>query len=96
MQPPQPLAQLRAHLRVERAERLVEQQHPRLDRERARQRHALALTAGELGRVALGVAGEADDFSSSSTRAAILSFGCLRIDSPKATLSRTVMCLKAA
>ena len=61
VQAPQPLAQLRAHLRVERAERLVEQQHARLDRERAGERHALALAAGELARVALVVAGEPDD-----------------------------------
>ena len=46
----QPAAQLAAHARVERAERLVEQQHARLHRERARERDALALPAGELGR----------------------------------------------
>ena len=51
----------RADLGVERAERLVEQQHLRLDRERAGERHALALAAGELVRVALVVAGEPDD-----------------------------------
>ena len=54
VQPAQPAAQLLAHLGVERAERLVEQQHLRLDRERARQRDALALAAGELGRIAVG------------------------------------------
>ena len=48
VQAAQPRPQLRADLRVERAERLVEQQHPRLDRERAGERHALALAAGEL------------------------------------------------
>jgi hypothetical protein len=48
VQPPQPAPQLLAHLGVERAERLVEQQHLRLDRQRAGQRHALALAAGEL------------------------------------------------
>ena len=41
-------------LRVERAERLVEQQHLGLDRERARERDALALAAGELVRIAVG------------------------------------------
>ena len=61
VQPAQPLAQLGAHLGVERAERLVEQQHLRLDRERAGERHALALAAGELVGVALLVAGEPDD-----------------------------------
>ena len=54
VQPAQPLAQLRADLGVEGAEGLVEQQHLRLDRERARQRHALLLAAGELGWVAVG------------------------------------------
>ena len=54
VQPAQPAAQLLAHLRVERAERLVEQQHLRLDRERARERDALALAARELVRVAVG------------------------------------------
>ena len=61
VQAAQPGAQLGADVGVERAERLVEQQHARLDGERAGQRHALALAAGELRRVALVVAGEADD-----------------------------------
>ena len=46
---------LLAQLGVERAERLVEQQHLRVGRERPHQRHALALAAGELRRHALGV-----------------------------------------
>src|SRR5205823_14568557 len=37
--------------RVERTERLVEEQHLRIDRERAREAHALALTTGELRRI---------------------------------------------
>ena len=53
---PQPDAQILAHPGVERAERLVEQQHLGLDGERPRQRHALALAARELVRVAAGVA----------------------------------------
>ncbi len=61
VQPAQPFAQLRAHLRVERAERLVQQQHLRLHRQRAGERHALQLSAGELGGVALGEAVEADE-----------------------------------
>ena len=97
VQPAQPLAQLRADLRVERAERLVEQQHARLDGERARQRHPLALAAGELVGVAVGVAREADDRPAArDVRAAIRALGCLRTFSPKATLSRTVMWRKAA
>ncbi len=48
----QPAAQILAHARVKRAEGLVEQQHARLDGERARERDALALAAGELRRIA--------------------------------------------
>ncbi len=48
----QPAAQVAAHAGVERAEGLVEQQHARLDGERAGQRHALALAARQLRRVA--------------------------------------------
>ena len=51
-------AQLLAHGRVERAERLVEQQHAGLDGERAGQRHALPLAARELGGIAVGEAVE--------------------------------------
>ncbi len=54
----QPAAQLASDLCVECAERLVEQQHPRLDGERAGQRHALPLSAGQLRGVALVEAGE--------------------------------------
>ena len=54
VQPPQPAAQLLPHLRVQRPERLVEQQHLRLDREGPGERDALALPAGELGGPALG------------------------------------------
>ncbi len=61
VQPPQPVAQLLAHRRVQRAERLVEQEHARLHGERARERHALALAAGELRRVAIGPAAEVDE-----------------------------------
>ncbi len=48
VQAAQPVAQLLADLRVERAERLVEQEDARADRERAGERHPLALPAGEL------------------------------------------------
>ena len=97
VQAPQPLAQLRADLRVEGAERLVEQQHARLDRERAGERHALALAARELARVALVVAGEPDDAEQLvDARRGSRPSGRLRMVMPKATLSRTVMCLNAA
>ena len=58
VQAPQPVAQLLAHARVESAERLVEQQHLRLDRQRAGERHPLALAAGQLRRVAVRPAGQ--------------------------------------
>jgi len=61
VQAAQPPPQLRADLRVERAERLVEQQHARLDGQRAGERHALALAAAQLRRVPILVAREADD-----------------------------------
>ena len=50
---------LLAQLQVEGAERLVEQQHLGPVDDRPRQRHPLALAAGELARLALGVAGQA-------------------------------------
>ena len=46
------LARAGAQAGVERRERLVEQHQPRLPRQRARQRHALLLAAGELVRAA--------------------------------------------
>jgi len=60
MQVAQPAAQVAPYLGVERAERLVEQQHARLDGQRAGQRHALALAARELRRRALAEAAELD------------------------------------
>jgi hypothetical protein len=43
-----------AHLGIERAERLIEQQHVGIDGKRPSQRDALALAAGELRGVAIG------------------------------------------
>ena len=48
----QPAAQILAHARVKRAKRFVQKQHARLDGERARERDALTLAAGELRRKA--------------------------------------------
>ena len=96
VQPAQPGAQLLAHLGVEGAEGLVEQQHARLDRQRAGQRHALALPARELRRVAVGQALEVHEREQLVDPRADSSLARLRTFSPKATLSRTVMCLKAA
>ena len=52
---------LLAELQVERAERLVEQQHARVVHERAPERDPLLLAARELPRLPLREAGEADE-----------------------------------
>ena len=57
----EPLPQLLPNACVERAERLVEEQHPGLDRERACKRHALALPTRELRRVPVGEPGELNE-----------------------------------
>src|SRR5581483_3868239 len=49
------------YLRVECRQRLVEEQHARLDRERAGERDALLHAAGELMRVAVAGVREADE-----------------------------------
>ena len=59
---------LLAQLQVERAERLVEQQHARLVHERAGQRDALLLAARELARLALLETREADEVEDVDTR----------------------------
>ena len=56
-----PHSQLLANVRVERPEGLVEEQHLGLDGERPGERHALALPARELGRVAIGESVEMDE-----------------------------------
>ena len=97
VQAAQPGAQIGAHLGVERAEGLVEQQDLRIDGERARQRHALALPTGQLRRVAVLESAQARRSRAVRRPACAISpLGRLRIFSPNATLSRTVMCLKAA
>ena len=48
---------LLAQVLVERAERLVEQQHVGIEHEAARQRHALLLAAGQFARIAVGECG---------------------------------------
>jgi hypothetical protein len=62
--------QLRAHLDaqlgVEVGERLVEQEHIRLDHQRARERDALLLTAGELRRPPIGKRSEPDQLEDSA------------------------------
>ena len=99
VQPPQPSAQFLTHLGVERAERLVEQQHSRLDRERARECDALALPAGELRGIAIGRHSSCTSFNSSCTRRAIsASGGRIRADARacRTRRSRTPSCGETA
>ena len=97
VQAAQPDPQLLAHARIERAERLVEQQDLGVDRECAGQAHALSLPAGELRGIALRETAELDELEQFGD--ALLDLARAADDgscSPKATLSHTVMCLKAA
>ena len=60
LDPPDLLAELAADLGVERGQRLVEEQHARLDREGAGERDALLLAARHLVRIAAGLGSEPD------------------------------------
>ena len=87
---------LLAQLQVERAERLVEQQHARLEHERTRERDALLLAARELVR-----AGAGSSPSDAPSRARGACAATLRLAHPAlletvATLSRTDMCGNSA
>ena len=87
---------LLAELEIERAERLVEEQHLGLDHGGPRERDALTLTAGELRGPAVGVLLEshrARAFIARSRRSARF---MPRTRSPYATLSITLMCGKSA
>ena len=93
----QPLAERAAGLgprpHVERSQRLVEQQQRRLNGQRARQRDALRLPAGQLCRPRAGVIGQAD------APQPIARLPCVRSPRaaprqrrPKATLSSALRC----
>ena len=85
-------AHLLAQVGVEVGQRLVEQQHLRLDHDGARQRHALLLAARQLGRIAaLEARPSARRRGSRSTRRSISARGSLRTSRPKPTFSPTVM-----
>ena len=90
LEPADLLAQLHPHLGVERRQRLVEQQHPRAQGERAGQRDPLLLAAGELVRVAVAVVGQADQLQQLGGPARRSALARLRTRRPKATLSATV------
>ena len=86
-----------AKLRVERGERLVEQQHRRVRDERPRDRDALLLPAGELVRIALAEALQANVLERGrDLRRRSRAAGVLAIWSGNATLPSTVMCGKSA
>src|SRR5664279_5925107 len=59
---PQPAAQFLANFGVERAERLIQEQNTRFNRQCARQGYSLALATGELRRIALCQILELDQF----------------------------------
>ena len=101
VQAAQPAAQLLAHLGVERAERLVEQQHARLDGQRAGERDALALAAGELARDSGRRASRAAPARAARTTLSRISASLGRslrglTRRPKATFSNTLMCRNRA
>ena len=75
-------AHLDAQLGVEVGERLVEQQHVRLDHDRARDRDALQLAAGELVRPALAIAVELHQLQRALDARAHLVARTLRARSP--------------
>ena len=86
-----------AQLQVERAERLVEQQHRGPVDERAGERDALLLAARELAPACASPRAARPTRSSSSARARrTSSFGDLLRRSPKATFSSTLRCGKSA
>ena len=97
VQTAKPRTQVLAHARVERPERLVEEEDARLDREGTGEGHPLPLAARELGRVALAEPvqlHEPEQLVHALPDLLLRLAG--RIESPKPMLSRTVMCLKAA
>ena len=98
VQPAQPLPQLLPHLGVEGAERLVEQQHLRLGRQRPRQGHALPLAAGELRRIA-ACSSPSSRIRCSSSRDALAHLGvrpaCARAGRRRRSRTR-VMCRNRA
>jgi hypothetical protein len=86
------LAHLHAQRLVQVGQRLVQQQHLRLDDHGARQRHALLLAARQLVGPALRVVGQAHHVERRAHLLADLVPVSLRSTRPKATLSHTVRC----
>ena len=89
---PDLLAQGDPDLRVERGQRLVEEEDLGLDREGAGQRDPLLLAARQLVRVAVALVGQVDELEELADALADLRpSGCLRTRSPNPMLSATVM-----
>ena len=87
---------LLAQLQVERAERLVEQQHRRLVDDRARERDALALAARELHGLAIAETGQTHALEHLLRACAALAARHPFTRKPYSTFSGTVMCGKSA
>ena len=75
-------AQFLADLGVERRQRLVQQQHGRLGRQRARQRDALLLSAGQLVRILFRLVAQMHERQHLVDARPIASFGHFRHSSP--------------
>ena len=86
-------AHLHAQLGVEVGQRLVEQEDLGVAHDGAAQRHALALAAGELARLALEQFADAEDLGRLLHALVDLGAGRIcRIFRPNAMLSYTLMC----
>ena len=88
--------QLLAQAQVERAERLVEQQGARPVDERAGERDALLLAAGELRRLALAEPPSCTISSASPTRSCTSALPTFLRSSPKETFFSTLRCGNSA
>ena len=88
---PDLIAQGDADLGIEGRQRLVEQEHLWLDRERARERDALLLPARELVRVAIRLLGHVDHLEQLADALADGVFGRFRTRIPKPMLLATDM-----
>ena len=86
---------LAAQLEVERAERLVEQQHLGPVDDRAGERDPLLLAAGQLRRLAPGEVGELDQLERLLDLLLDV-LGCRAARSPNATFSKMSRCGKSA
>ena len=82
------ILQIPPRKRIERGERLVQQQHFRLRHQRTRNRHPLRLAAGQFARPGIGLVGEADPRQRGATFSRRIVAGSS--DRPKPILSATL------